>query len=236
MNKKSYNLWLDFINNEKGKNLYHTTDADKRTTYTFIYDCINNSFTFMDSTFSAITGHKVKAITPGTYIDLIHPDDYEYFLEKEKQIQTFTNNLRFNDVFRYVFKYSYRLKKSDGSYIQVLQEYQAFEINEQGYWATSLVRHIITEGSSIISLNTDYQVYDKEKRIYLDLNNKLNLTSRELEIVELIKNGLTSKQISLELHISINTILTHRKNILSKTQSNSFIELFHKMTGITSQL
>jgi DNA-binding NarL/FixJ family response regulator len=42
------------------------------------------------------------------------------------------------------------------------------------------------------------------------------LTSRELNVLGLLIKGYSNKQISAELHISIHTVVTHRKNITSK--------------------
>lgn len=43
-----------------------------------------------------------------------------------------------------------------------------------------------------------------------------NLSEREIEIVLLIKNGLSSKEISARLEISLKTVEVHRHNILKK--------------------
>ncbi len=43
------------------------------------------------------------------------------------------------------------------------------------------------------------------------------LTNRETEILRLIVQGHTNKEIADELNISRNTVLTHRKNIIAKT-------------------
>lgn len=43
-----------------------------------------------------------------------------------------------------------------------------------------------------------------------------NITTREMEILQLIALGLTSQEISNRLFISKNTVETHRKNLLSK--------------------
>jgi DNA-binding NarL/FixJ family response regulator len=45
---------------------------------------------------------------------------------------------------------------------------------------------------------------------------KLKLSTRELEVIQLIKAGLTTKQIALALNISYYTVETHRKNIKLK--------------------
>lgn len=45
---------------------------------------------------------------------------------------------------------------------------------------------------------------------------QFNLTKRELEILQLIKNNLTNQQIADRLFLSIYTVETHRKNIMQK--------------------
>lgn len=47
------------------------------------------------------------------------------------------------------------------------------------------------------------------------------LTRREKEVLSLIAEGLTSHEISNELHISHLTVETHRRNLLSKFESNN---------------
>jgi DNA-binding NarL/FixJ family response regulator len=42
------------------------------------------------------------------------------------------------------------------------------------------------------------------------------LSRREIDIVKLLKEGLSSKEIALELDISLKTVEVHRYNILKK--------------------
>ena len=49
-----------------------------------------------------------------------------------------------------------------------------------------------------------------------DFARRLNLTFREVEIIRLIRDGLTSEQIADRLNISFFTVKSHRKNIHSK--------------------
>lgn len=51
------------------------------------------------------------------------------------------------------------------------------------------------------------------------------LTSREVQIINLISQGLTNKQIAYRLVISINTVQTHRKSIIKKTKCRGTAEL-----------
>lgn len=44
----------------------------------------------------------------------------------------------------------------------------------------------------------------------------VNISERELEILQLIAEGLTTKQIAERLHLSFHTVMTHRKNMMGK--------------------
>lgn len=54
---------------------------------------------------------------------------------------------------------------------------------------------------------------------------KLLISKREREIIELIKKGYTSKMTAEALHISQYTVETHRKNIMKKLKVGSIKEL-----------
>ena len=51
------------------------------------------------------------------------------------------------------------------------------------------------------------------------------MTSRELEVVELCGDGLTSKEIAGNLNVSVRTIDTHKSNIFKKLSISSTLEL-----------
>lgn len=44
-----------------------------------------------------------------------------------------------------------------------------------------------------------------------------SLSDREIEVLKLLASGLSTKEIGEELHISTNTVITHRKNLSVKT-------------------
>ncbi len=61
----------------------------------------------------------------------------------------------------------------------------------------------------------------------LDENNDFDtpLTEREIEIIKLITEKYSNQEIAEKLFISINTVYTHRKNIMKKLQLKSPVEL-----------
>ena len=53
----------------------------------------------------------------------------------------------------------------------------------------------------------------------------LNLTERELEVLQLVKTGMTNKEIAAVLHVSTHTIKAHLSSILYKTKCRNRITL-----------
>jgi DNA-binding CsgD family transcriptional regulator len=54
------------------------------------------------------------------------------------------------------------------------------------------------------------------------------LSKRELEVLRLLSKGLSSKEIALELSLSIHTVKNHRKNMLRKAEVSGSTGLLAK--------
>ncbi len=78
--------------------------------------------------------------------------------------------------------------------------------------------------NSILNLVLEKQLCDASKATKRDCAPS-KLTKREIEIIELITQGLSTKEMAKLLNISHHTIYTHRKNILKKLRINSASEL-----------
>lgn len=60
------------------------------------------------------------------------------------------------------------------------------------------------------------RVIFQEARASTQSENNRELSAREKDVLRLVVNGLINKEIADKLYISLNTVLTHRKNITSK--------------------
>lgn len=54
---------------------------------------------------------------------------------------------------------------------------------------------------------------------------QFDLTKREREIIQLLKEGCTNQQIADRLYLSVYTVETHRKNIMHKLNFNNTASL-----------
>lgn len=104
-------------------------------------------------------------------------------------------------------------------------------------------RHIEDNDSpSIICYNSLEQLSDKLSPFFKGQNTEQSshtsstLSQRETEILKLIASGCINKEIASRLCISINTVLTHRKNITAKLgiKSVSGLTFYAMMNGIVA--
>lgn len=56
-------------------------------------------------------------------------------------------------------------------------------------------------------------------------------TSREIDVLRLLANGMSSKLIANELHITVNTVETHRKNMMQRYAAKTSSELIFFSTS-----
>ena len=85
---------------------------------------------------------------------------------------------------------------------------------------TAALEHLINGIYSGEAPLPDSQVHFRKPSI-----EESHLTDRELEIIRLIEQEYSNKQIAERLFISERTVETHRKNIFRKTKTNSVIGL-----------
>lgn len=83
--------------------------------------------------------------------------------------------------------------------------------------------HTVATGNNFFSAEIMRQVLTAAKSI----DKPQRLTPREIEIIKLLSKGMSSVEIADQLFISENTVETHRRNILRKTNTHSTVELLN---------
>jgi DNA-binding NarL/FixJ family response regulator len=81
----------------------------------------------------------------------------------------------------------------------------------------------------INNLDSPRQKSVSKKDNFEDKCQSCNITDREKEIIQLISEGLTYKEISQKLNLSENTLVKHRTNIFKKLHVNNKVDLLNKL-------
>lgn len=83
------------------------------------------------------------------------------------------------------------------------------------------VRTVIIEKPVYISPSETFELNEQ-------LIRKLNLSNRELEVLNLMATGLSNQEIAAQLYLSLNTVKTHSSNLFEKMEVKSRTQAIEK--------
>ncbi|MDR2466411.1 MAG: LuxR C-terminal-related transcriptional regulator [Prevotellaceae bacterium] len=148
----------------------------------------------------------------------IHPDDLQLLIRNA--ITAIKHAVCRKNIRDYKFICEYRIGNASGEYVRVIEQQSILEMDKSGNARLAL---------SVLDLSPDQSAFKQVKGCVLSLKNNMLLSLRELsgnenvvlspretEILQMVGNGLPSKEISERLFISVHTVNTHRQRILEK--------------------
>ncbi|HEY4481799.1 MAG TPA: response regulator transcription factor [Candidatus Brocadiaceae bacterium] len=104
---------------------------------------------------------------------------------------------------------------------------EAMKAGAKGYVTKNSTREQMIQ--AIISVYNGMRYVSPDIQLWRDKNDNVSglqsLTFREIEIVQLIKKGMSSKEVGEHLNISTKTIEVHRYNVLKKLKLRNVAEL-----------
>jgi DNA-binding CsgD family transcriptional regulator len=164
-----------------------------------------------------------------------HPEDKTVLCQELfPDILGFMKNVPADELEDYRFSFNHRYLRKDGSSSQFLQEGTLSVSEDLGIPVLSLkvfteTGDIKTDESMVLTISR----YDPElgyKKVFSKSYQhrcKSVLSQRELEIIRLCLEGLSSKMVADKLNISIHTVKNHKRNSMEKTCTRNIAELIH---------
>lgn len=196
------------------------------------------SHQFISGNGAALFGYSNQELNAKNLNDLlalVHPDDVDAYVRSRRKIEEFSKAVDQSEVHLYRFVMQYRLRRGGGPYFTLHHE-KMFFINQQGMLESLTLFRDQSADKPFVRVQLDlYKIHELGYRkisTYIPSLPDQVLTSREIEIIELIKAGLSSKEIAERLFISINTVRNHRSNLFRKTQARNMVDLV-KSTMLT---
>jgi DNA-binding CsgD family transcriptional regulator len=165
-----------------------------------------------------------------------HPDDKALFYEKIfPDILKFMEEIPVDEHSDYRLSFNHRYICKDGTISQFLQEGTLSMCKEDGGLPILNLRVFTeigdfkTDETMILSIFRYFadQGYQKIMTKVYGNNNSLQLSQREIEIIKLCHEGLSSKMIANKLNLSVHTVKNHKRNCMEKTLTHNITELIH---------
>jgi DNA-binding CsgD family transcriptional regulator len=204
--------------------------------YYYIFDIANMTLPFVSESITDLLGYTPVEFTPGFFFThVIHPDDVAYYVNFENKVAEFFKTLTVDNIFNYKVQYDFRVRKTNGEFIRVLQQVVTIETTPEGGVNKTLGIHtdiseMKTEGNpslSIIGMDGEPSYLNIEvEKVFVPT--KSLLSEREKEVLFHIIHGKHSNEIAEILGLSKHTVLNHRRNILAKTETSSTANLIVK--------
>lgn len=194
-----------------------------------VFDCYTNKFVFVSDNIPKLYGLDSRRLFIHGHqpvIEVIHPDDIDYGLLVRKKIYSILRSFSDAEKMNYKAIHEMRIRNMRGEYIRIIEQEQVLELDKSGnIWLMLSVIDVDASHESEIIKSHLYN-FKTGEQIFIDLSDTLDepLTNRELEVLRFMKKGLLSKEIAEALKVSINTVNSHRQNILQKLKANNSIE------------
>ncbi len=159
-------------------------------------------------------------------LDLIHPEDFSFVLACEDYVADFVSNkIQPDKILKYKFSYCVRLKTRNDIFKLFLIQNIVIDATSDGQLLKVLGIH--SDISHITSFNNyKLSIFGLSgEPSYLGINvqdinlaSQVNLFSdREIEVIRLLAQGFIGKEIAAKLHVSEETIKSHKKNAMRKS-------------------
>lgn len=231
-------IWEGIAADEKIKNTGFNIRLQKKLLdichvgnyYYFIMNVRRSVIETISPEVKKVLGYPAEKMTLAFLGELIHPEDMPYFLNFEAAITNFFNGMSGKRLFNYKVQYDFRLKKADGTYIRILNQFVIIEHKEDNvrtFVVNTDITHLKKDLKPILSF---IGMEDEPSYYNVDVQNifkptKPFFTNREKDILRALAKGMNSEEISRAFYISKHTVDSHRKNMLQKTNAKSTSEI-----------
>jgi len=196
-----------------------------------VFDMYKKEHVFYSYNVSTVLGYSSEDIEKlGNHFidDKTHPDDYPGIVSNSLFALKLLMNLPIEEKMNYKLINEFRILNNVNQYIRVIEQQQVLEVDKSGnFWLSLSILDVSPNQNS--NDETKGQLLNYRTGKFLTLSDKpenvtVNLTSREIEILKLVKNGFLSKEISDKLFISVHTVNTHRQRVLEKLEVSNSME------------
>ncbi len=206
----------------------------------FVMDLATSQIPYVSENNESITGyskHETESMGPEKIMELWHEKDFEFITK-----YVFTEGLaaikeiKDYDMTKIRISFTYRLLQKQGGYRTLLNQFSHMLEDEERnplvvMGTTSNISDIYNKPELFckITYQTPKGKWDKVYERYFSLedlpNEDFGLTPKEIEVINFVNKGMSSKEIANFTNRSEETIKSQRKSILAKTNCQSMTEV-----------
>jgi DNA-binding CsgD family transcriptional regulator len=200
----------------------------------YIADPVLLDIKFISKGVKTMFGMDQDKVTPGFFLTTTHQDDLKRHQLARTKLFSVAQDIYIQNSGTCIISSNFRGRNPEGvGYINNL--YQCFLFHSKIPYESTFLILVITDISKFDHIHKGFHYYignDPKVFRYPDdelLSTGLIFSHTEFRIIELIEEGLSTKEISEKLFRSPFTINTHRSNIIEKAGKSSITEVIREL-------
>jgi DNA-binding CsgD family transcriptional regulator len=246
-NYQNYGLYFRFIdtflpagfkgiNRQEPLLLELETMMENNRQFFYIADVIKVEILFTSKRSAQMIGTDPDKVTPGCFFEVRHPDDKDKHVVLRGKIFKTAHDLYNSGKGEMLLSSCTRVCNYQNIYVPILN--QAYFFNTEPPHKTVYLLMVFTEVDGYPKAQwANHHYYGNDMSYFRYPDEQLMSTGnifskREFEIIQLLANGLNTKQIADKLFISSFTVNTHRRNMLQKSGKENLHDLLSWLTDL----
>lgn len=241
-NTPDYGLFFEFIETFS-KNGFSEVDRDHplmleleemmehNNQFFYIADVIQMIILFTSKGSTRMIGIEPEELTFYQFMEITHPDEIQRLNIGRPKIVKLGQDLFTAKSGRIILSTDFRMRNTLGEYSNIL--IQGYLVYAETPRKTVYFLKLHTNIDWWQKKQHGFHYYVGEELSYFRYPDKdllemgMLISHREFEILKLVEQGLSSEKIAEKLFLSINTVNTHRCNMLKKTGKESISDLIY---------
>ena len=196
--------------------------------FQYVFDFPNKRFQYLSDGVEELFGASPNSFSTDDLVERIHPDDINHFVYmQEIAMHFFFSFIPKEEILNYKTSFQFRIRDKEGNYPLFLHQNVVLALDADHNVSSTFVNHSIIDHVTKVNNNKVSFIHIQGGKSFYSISSiedlekeqeELIISNREVDVLKLLAEGYSSKEIADYLNISSETVNTHRKNILSKTK------------------
>lgn len=240
----NYNIFFDFLESYQPSGFQNVNTDDpivqrleelmeEHDQFILIMDLTQVRIIYASKRSINMVGVAPEHLTPYEMMDAVHPDDVYRFGMGRTRLLNLDKDLYISKKGSSLLSTTIKMRRPDQGYSNLLFQCYLFysPIPHKAVYEIQLHTNVdwfkFKKGQFHYYTGNDMSLFRFVDEDLLNISHHLSV--RELEILKLIEEGMSSKEIAAKLFLSVLTVNTHRSNMLKKSGMTLISDLIYEL-------
>jgi hypothetical protein len=210
------------------ENMMETNDQ-----FFYVGDLPKMEILFVSKRSAQMMGIQPKDLQPNHFLEAVHPDDFKKASLGRVKLFKMAHHVSLEKTGFSLMSSNFRMRNAQGKYSNFL--FQLFVFYSKLPYESAFLIKVHTNIDWCRKMKYGFHYYSGNDLSYFRYPDEnllmagIPFTNREFEIMSLVATGLHTKEIAAKLFISPETVNTHRRNIIKKSDKATLSDVIYDL-------